>query len=472
MGGRPWGERSRRPGAGEVVIVSLVPRGPPPPPSLSSPGLQDERLRRLEAALTEGRAREDALVEAWVRRTGRMPSAKVRRKWEKKWRREAKRAARRAEREARRARSRSPVRGGVYATVAVTCVLMALAQPRRLWWLVFVALGFFLLAARHLERPRRGAALEGESPRKGEAARGPWGLTYRTQSLREGEEARSPRGPPPEAESRRAGEGAPGAGGPPPEAEPRRVDARAAREVETEMYARLERPARSGAEASAERGGAGALPEVRALLREAVRAGAGARRTGESGAGPVTGAAVDPRGARVDALCGKLLAELREGPAVLREVVHAPERTVEALRRGCHELARRERQLRALATPEEARRLESEREALAARVSSERDAVVRERLTGALEALDAQRRQRAELATAADRLEAEHTRLYYTLEGLYAQVLRVRSADTLGEDVAGAGLRHSVEQLSAEVDAVTQALEEVHRAPDGRTRTR
>jgi hypothetical protein len=244
------------------------------------------------------------------------------------------------------------------------------------------------------------------------------------------------------------------------------VDARVAREMETELYARLERPARSGAGASAE------LPKVRSLLAEAVRGNAGARRAKEPGAGPVTGAAVDPRVARVDALCGKLLAELREGPAVLREVVHAPERTVEALRKGCHELVRRERQLRALATPEEARRLESEREALAARVSSEQDAVVRERLTGALEALDAQRRQRAELATAAARLEAEHTRLYYTLEGLYAQVLRVRSADTLGEDVAGAGLRHSVEQLSAEVDAVTQALEEVHRAPDGGTRTR
>jgi chromosome segregation ATPase len=181
---------------------------------------------------------------------------------------------------------------------------------------------------------------------------------------------------------------------------------------------------------------------------------------------------VDPRVAKVDALCGKLMEELRAGPAVLREVVHAPERTVEALRKGCHELVRRERELRALSTPEESRRLESEREALATRVSTEEDTVVRDRLAGALAALDEQRRQRAELVTAANRLEAEHTRLYYTLEGLYAQVLRVRSADTAGEDLAGAGLRQSVEKLGSEVEAVTQALEEVHRPPDGRVRTR
>ncbi|WP_223760396.1 hypothetical protein [Myxococcus sp. RHSTA-1-4] len=390
---------------------------------MTSQGLQDARLRRLEAALAEGRAREEAFIAEWVRHTGRMPSRKVRRKWEKKWRREAKRAARRAEREAREARSRDPVRGGMYATVAVTCVLMALAQPRRLWWLVFVSLVFFLLAARHLGRPRRGVSFEPE-PRP---------------SMRGAE----PRG----------AEGGPGDRG-------------------ASVGAAELRGTENGEQAEA-----GASPHGARSWGMGHGVGdasheADARRTEAHGSRPSTGAAVDPRVAKVDVLCGKLLAELREGPAVLREVVHAPERTVEALRKSCHELARREQQLRALSTPEETRRLESEREALAARVSAEQDAVVRERLTGALAALDEQRRQRAELATAADRLEAEHTRLYYTLEGLYAQVLRVRSADTVGEDVAGAGLRRSVEQLGAEVEAVTQALEEVHRAPDGRTRTR
>jgi chromosome segregation ATPase len=153
-------------------------------------------------------------------------------------------------------------------------------------------------------------------------------------------------------------------------------------------------------------------------------------------------------------------------------VVHQPEQTVEGLRKSCHELARRERELRSLSSPEDERRLEEEHRKLAARVASEPDAVVKERLEKTLGLLDEQRRQRAELVTAANRLEAEHMRLYYNLEGLYAQVLRVRSADTAGEDLAGAGLRQSVEKLGSEVEAVTQALEEVHRPPDGRVRTR
>jgi hypothetical protein len=178
----------------------------------------------------------------------------------------------------------------------------------------------------------------------------------------------------------------------------------------------------------------------------------------------------DPRTARVDALCDKLLAELRAGPGVLRDVVHQPEQTVEGLRKSCHELARRERELRALSTPEDERRLEEEHRKLAARVESERDAVVRERLEKTLHLLDEQRRQRAELTTAASRLEAEHMRLYYTLENLYTQVLRVRSADAASADVAGAGLRRSVEQLGLEMDAVAEALEDVHRDAPPRER--
>ncbi|MFP2934615.1 hypothetical protein ACLESO_57805 [Pyxidicoccus sp. 3LG] len=116
----------------------------------------------MEDALSEGRAREAAAVEAWVRHTGQLPPRKVRRKWEKKWRKEASRAARRAEKEARAVRQRSPARGGAFAAIAVCCLLLALAQPWRLWWLVFVALSFFLAAAKHLERPRRGVQAEPE----------------------------------------------------------------------------------------------------------------------------------------------------------------------------------------------------------------------------------------------------------------------------------------------------------------------
>jgi chromosome segregation ATPase len=96
-------------------------------------------------------------------------------------------------------------------------------------------------------------------------------------------------------------------------------------------------------------------------------------------------------------------------------------------------------------------------------VEKEPDPVARERLAAALTLLDQQREQRRELGTAADRLEAEYTRLYYTLENLHAQVLRARSADALAAETSAADLRQSLEKLGDEVDAVTDALEGVHR---------
>jgi len=176
-----------------------------------------------------------------------------------------------------------------------------------------------------------------------------------------------------------------------------------------------------------------------------------------------TSSAVSEADARIEALCDKLLAEVRGGPPVLRDVVRNPEQTVEALRKSCLDLSRRERELRSLSSPEDDQRLAREREALESRISAEADEVTRSRLTEALAALDAQRRQRAELLVAASRLGAEHTRLYYTLENLYAQMLRVRSSDAGSSDVAGVGLRKSLEQLGEEMDAVAEALESVHR---------
>ena len=165
---------------------------------------------------------------------------------------------------------------------------------------------------------------------------------------------------------------------------------------------------------------AGILGQVHQLKKARLQAGAREGRASreededardEASEAPASRPAEDPRTARVDTLCDKLLAELRAGPGVLRDVVHQPEQTVEGLRKSCHELVRRERELRELSSPEDERRLEEERGRVAARVESERDAVVKERLEGALKLLDEQRRQRAELATAASRLEAEHMRL-------------------------------------------------------------
>jgi hypothetical protein len=178
----------------------------------------------------------------------------------------------------------------------------------------------------------------------------------------------------------------------------------------------------------------------------------------------------DPRDLRVDAICDRLLNELKIAPESAREIFRDPEKTVSSLRSTARELTRRERELRAFLSPAEDSRLAKERELLSARVDAESDEVVKLRLASALAALDQQRQQRTELAKSANRFEAEHTRIAYTLESLVTQVVRMRSADAASADVAGAGLRQSLDNLTHEVDALADALERVNRGDEARLR--
>jgi hypothetical protein len=170
----------------------------------------------------------------------------------------------------------------------------------------------------------------------------------------------------------------------------------------------------------------------------------------------------DPRDARVDAICDKILAELRTAPDAVKDIFIKPEETVAALRATCRDLTRRDRELRKFLVPTEDERLLREREVLQKRIEDEVDEVTRMRLASALAALDQQRDQRLELKRAAARFDAEHTRITYTLESLYTQVVRMRSADSSSVDVAGAGLRRSLDMLSHEVNALADALEKVN----------
>ena len=179
---------------------------------------------------------------------------------------------------------------------------------------------------------------------------------------------------------------------------------------------------------------------------------------------PARGAAVqqDPRDVRVDAICDRILGELRTSPDAVKDMFVKPDETIAALRATCRNLTRRERDLRRFLSPEDDERLMREREALQKRTSGELDDVTKMRLAAALAALDAQRDQRLELTRAAARFDAEHTRISYTLESLYTQVVRMRSADSSSVDVAGAGLRRSLDMLSHEVNALADALERVN----------
>ncbi len=176
----------------------------------------------------------------------------------------------------------------------------------------------------------------------------------------------------------------------------------------------------------------------------------------------------DPRDVRVDAICNRILNELKTAPESARDIFRNPEQTVSSLRATCRDLTRRERELRTFLSPAEDARLSKEREALVARVDAETDEVAKLRLASALAALDQQRQQRAELGKSANRFEAEHTRIGYTLESLYTQVVRMRSADAASADVAGAGLRQSLDTLTKEVDALADALEKVNSGDDSR----
>lgn len=176
----------------------------------------------------------------------------------------------------------------------------------------------------------------------------------------------------------------------------------------------------------------------------------------------------DPRVARIQGLCDKLLAEMESGPPVVREVMTKPQETIGGLRQACPEIARRERELRAVLSAQDEASLVTERDALVTRLSTEHDEVVRDRLGQALDALGQQLSHRAELATAAARLEAENTRILYTLESLHMQLLRARSTD-FGAPELGGKLRESLRELGTEIDAVAEALE-LASAPGGAKR--
>lgn len=337
--------------------------------------------------------------------------------------RRAKWEARRARAENRRAqgqwwddgrgRRRSPrhhqLQGVMHGVIAL--ILVGLVLDGRPWWMLFIALGLGSSALRHLA-----AAAE---PPAAEAERDAEGQTQQASHA---------------AQSQQAGQ--------------TQTQQTQSQQTQTRQAAHVESAPTEASRAAAAQG---AVPPH------------------SHAPAPVRAPAEPPPGAEVDALCERLLADLRSGPALLREVVQRPEEAVRALRDNYRALAARERELQRLNPPSERERLGRERAALAARVEAEGDAVTRERLAGALQALDAQVRQREEMATAAARLSAEQTRLRYVLESLQAQVLRVRAASGGGAEAEVGGLlRASVEQLQVEMEAVTEALESTA-AGTGRT---
>jgi len=174
----------------------------------------------------------------------------------------------------------------------------------------------------------------------------------------------------------------------------------------------------------------------------------------------------DPRLDRVAAACDKLEAELRASPERVREFLGGSQDTIATLRRTCEDLARRERELSAEVDGTALARLDEERAALEKRIAGQRDEPTADSLRGALAAIDEQKRQREILKVRSERLDAEQTRLLYTLESLASQFVRLRTSGT--QPGATAELEKSVAQLRSELDAVADALDDValHPTPD------
>lgn len=181
-----------------------------------------------------------------------------------------------------------------------------------------------------------------------------------------------------------------------------------------------------------------------------------------TGAGPASApAAADPREARIHAACERITAELRQAPAQVRAALGANEQAVHALRETCLGLLDRERLLRAECSPQSLAFLDRERAELERRIATSTDAPVRRSLEQAVAAIDDQRRQRALLRLSAERLDAELTRLVWTLDGMGAQLVRLRSAGLEAARAPDAGVLQSMQQLHEEIDAIAEALEHV-----------
>jgi carbonic anhydrase/acetyltransferase-like protein (isoleucine patch superfamily) len=187
-------------------------------------------------------------------------------------------------------------------------------------------------------------------------------------------------------------------------------------------------------------------------------AGATLRATRETKRDTPVVALADPRAEQFNTLCNRLEVELQRSSAALRSFLSASDRTVPALRKVGLDLVAREQGLRREVAPELLARLERERVLVEARRAEATDDKVRDSLALALRAIDEQRSQRQLLARGADRIEAEVTRLQWTLEGLLAQLVAVNQR---GDTAVTPGLEHGLKRVRDELTAVTEALEPV-----------
>jgi hypothetical protein len=162
----------------------------------------------------------------------------------------------------------------------------------------------------------------------------------------------------------------------------------------------------------------------------------------------------------VDVLCDQLLADLAQSPEAVRGFLKEPEKTVESLRRTCRALDERRRQLFAETPPERLEALRTQRTELLRKHAAATDAQARQRLDEAVHSLGGQLSALERLRGHAERVDGEYTSLLVLLQELRTRVSLAKSA---GSGTQLEGLRHSVQRLNTELDAITEAIETVPR---------
>ncbi|MEY2930163.1 MAG: hypothetical protein RL033_912 [Pseudomonadota bacterium] len=173
-------------------------------------------------------------------------------------------------------------------------------------------------------------------------------------------------------------------------------------------------------------------------------------------------AVADPRAEQIGKACDRLEQEYARAPEPVRAMFGEARKTLSSLRRTCLDLVARERALRAEGSPQALERLEQEKSAIEARLARASDEQVRRSLSGAVTAIAAQQEQRKQLQNNADRLEAELTRLIWTVDGMGTELVRLRTAGAELHQGSTAEIARSVEQLQDEINNITLALEEVN----------
>ncbi|MEO8182454.1 MAG: hypothetical protein ABI895_26760 [Deltaproteobacteria bacterium] len=173
-------------------------------------------------------------------------------------------------------------------------------------------------------------------------------------------------------------------------------------------------------------------------------------------------ATLDPRARHIAQACDRLEGEFARAPEPVRAMFGDSSLTISSLRRTCLDLLARERALRSEASPDALTRLDQEKAALETRLASVTDDHVRRSLSGAVTAIAGQQQQRRLFQKSADRLEAELTRLIWTVDGMGTELLRVRTAGAELYESSSSALGQSVQQLQEEINSIAEALEEVH----------